>query len=149
VSQTEGFQPAWPNFLIALLLWGPDTPGQLLKAAGYTFRAAAAVPTALVHFMISVEGYPSLYEKVHTSAVRMWTPGMGLHMMGLGPLKKQQCQPEIGVQMQASYPAQITACVTAARDAVRLVLPPSAARAAQPFITARTLCYGVRAALLL
>ena len=64
MSQTEGFQAAWPNFLVAVVLWGSDTPGQLLKAAGYTLRAATAVPTALIHFMISVEGYPSLYEKV-------------------------------------------------------------------------------------
>jgi len=70
MSQTEAFQAAWPDFLVALLLWGPDTPGQLLKAAGYTFRAAVAVPTALIHLMISVEGYPSLYEKVHYSTSR-------------------------------------------------------------------------------
>ena len=52
----------------------------------------------------------------------------------------------MAMQMQAAYPAQMAACVTAARGAARIVLPPSAARAAQPFLTARTLCYGVSGA---
>ena len=48
--------------------------------------------------------------------------------------------------MQATYPTQMAACVAAARDAMRTLLPPTAAHAAQPCITARTLCYGVSAA---
>ena len=64
MSHTEGAQVDWPDFWVALLLWGPDTQGQLLKAAGFTFRAAAAVPTALIHFMVSVEGYSALQQQV-------------------------------------------------------------------------------------
>ena len=86
MSQPEGSQPAWPDFLVALLLWGPDTPGQLLKAAGYTFRAAAAVPTALIHFMISTEGYPSLFETVRTMPLHAFEYHQGLLMLGIGLL---------------------------------------------------------------
>ena len=64
MSHTEGARAEWSDFWVALLLWGPDVQGQLLKAAGFTFRAAAAVPTALIHFMISVEGYSALQHQV-------------------------------------------------------------------------------------
>ena len=136
MSQTDGYKAAWPDFLVALFLWGPDTQGQLLKAAGYTFRAAAAVPTALIHFMISIEGYPVIYEKVREYSL-LRGEAEGAHM------KTTASHGHCAAQVQETYPDQLAACIAAAHNALRYSLLPTAAHAVQTFITGRTLCYGV------
>ena len=69
IAQPNPNASAWSTttFLVALFVWGSDSVGQLLKAFGFTFRAAAALPVAVIHFVYSVEAYDTMFEQVRTA----------------------------------------------------------------------------------
>ena len=67
IAQTNPNAADWSisSFLVALLVWGPDTQGQLLKAFGLIFRTAASLPMALIHFVNSLEAYSTMFKQVY------------------------------------------------------------------------------------